>query len=180
MAPEDSGYFTYNYTVVADQTPVSLRATLNYVKPISLQPSVAIALGQYGGAVRFNIGRGGGRLGDKDLSFTPNTWEYVAMAVDVPNLAVTYYVYDPVYGIQSNSAVLTSAFVSALNGLGNGFSLNEDGDGGYGPNYRNGDASNTIGGRFDYGEFGTWNRALTKTEVESIGRSGTSLTTLLP
>lgn len=291
MAPEESGYFTYNYTVVADQTPVSVRATLNYVKPVSLQPSVAnglthlftlksslvdrvagsqaftpwvsgatpvytasgdgpfggtdtalastnyagptvcsncdggyriptsqvtststsftfgfwfrsdgtrsgmpiasnknwasggnagIALGQYGGAVRFNIGRGGARLGDKDLSFTPNTWAYVAMAVDVPNLAVTYYVYDPVYGMQSSSAVLTSAFVSALNGLGNGFSLNEDGDGGYGPNYRNGDASNTIGGRFDYGEFGTWNRALSKAEVESIGRSGTSLTTLLP
>lgn len=291
MAPDVSGYYTYNYTVVADQTPVSLRTTLNYVKPVSLLASVAngithlftlkttlvdriggtqaftpwvsgatpvytaagdgpfagtdtalastsyagptvcstcdggyriptsqvtstsapftfgfwfrsdatrsgmpivsnknwgsgsnagIALGQYGSAVRFNIGRGGGRLGDKDLSFSANTWAYVAMAVDVPNLKVTYHVYDPVYGMQSSSAVLTSAFVAALNGLGNGFSLNEDGDGGYGPNYRNGDASNTIGGRFDFGEFSTWNRALTTAEVESIGRSGTSLTTLVP
>ncbi|MDM0123353.1 LamG-like jellyroll fold domain-containing protein [Variovorax arabinosiphilus] len=291
MAPAASGYFSYDYTVVADQVPVSLRATLNYVKPISLLASVAngithlftlkttlvdriggtqaftpwvsgaapvytaagegpfagtdtalastsyagptvcsacdggyriptsqvtstsapftfgfwfrsdatrsgmpivsnknwgsgnnagIALGQYGSAIRFNIGRGGGRLGDKDLSFSANTWVYVAMAVDVPNLKVTYHAYDPVYGMQSSSAVLTSAFVAALNGLGNGFSLNEDGDGGYGPNYRNGNASNTIGGRFDFGEFSTWNRALTNAEVESIGRSGTSLTTLVP
>ncbi len=77
------------------------------------------------------------------------------MAVDVPGLKVTYHVYDPVYGMQSSSAALTSAFVTALNGLNNGFTLNEDGDGGYGPNYRNGNASNTIGGRFDFGEFGT-------------------------
>lgn len=291
MAPAASGYFTYDYTVLADQVPVSLRATLNYVKPVSLLASVAngithlftlkttlvdriggtqvftpwvsgaapvytaagdgpfagtdtalastsyagptvcgacdggyriptsqvtstsapftfgfwfrsdatrsgmpivsnkdwgsgnnagIAVGQYGSAIRFNIGRGGARLGDKDLSFSANTWVYVAMAVDVPALKVTYHAYDPVYGMQSSSAVLTSAFVAALDGLGNGFSLNEDGDGGYGPNYRNGDASNTIGGRFDFGEFGTWNRALTSAEVESIGRSGTSLTTLVP
>jgi hypothetical protein len=291
MAPGASGFFTYNYTVVADQTPVSLRATLDYVKPVSLLASVAnglthlftlkttladrvnnaqtftpwvngatpvytaagdgpfggadtalqstnyagptvctacdggyriptasvtsttapfsfgfwfrsdatrsgmpvvsnknwgsgnnagIAIGQYGSALRFNIGRGGARLGDKDLNFSANTWVYVAMAVDVPGLKVTYHVYDPVYGMQSSSAALTSAFVAALNGLNNGFTLNEDGDGGYGPNYRNGNASNTIGGRFDFGEFGTWSRALTAAEVESIGRSGTSLTTLVP
>jgi hypothetical protein len=291
MAPGASGFFTYNYTVVADQTPVSLRATLDYVKPVSLLASVAnglthlftlkttladrvnnaqaftpwvngatpvyaaagdgpfggadtalqstnyagptvctacdggyriptasvtsttapfsfgfwfrsdatrsgmpvvsnknwgsgnnagIAIGQYGSALRFNIGRGGARLGDKDLNFSANTWVYVAMAVDVPGLKVTYHVYDPVYGMQSSSAALTSAFVTALNGLNNGFTLNEDGDGGYGPNYRNGNASNTIGGRFDFGEFGTWSRALTAAEVESIGRSGTSLTTLVP
>ncbi|SCX45746.1 Concanavalin A-like lectin/glucanases superfamily protein [Variovorax sp. EL159] len=291
MAPAASGFFTYNYTVVADQVPVSLRATLKYVKPVVLMPSLStglthlfalkktladridgtqlftpwvsgatpvyaaagdgpfggtdtallstnyagptvctacdggyriptasvtsttapftfgfwfrsdatrsgmpvvsnknwksgdnagLAIGQYGNAMRFNIGRGGARLGDKDLSFSANTWAYVAMTFDVPGLKVTYYVYDPVYGMQNSSATLTAAFVTALNGLGGSFTLNEDGDGGYGPNYRNGSAANTIGGRFDFGEFSTWNRALTAAEVESIARSGTSLTTLVP
>jgi hypothetical protein len=291
MAPAASGFYTYNYTVVADQVPASLRATLDYVKPVALMPGVAtglthlftlkttladridnsqvftpwvpgatpvyaaagdgpfggtdtallstsyagpavcaacdggyriptarvtsttapfsfgfwfrsdatrsgmpvvsnknwgsgnnagLAIGQYGSAMRFNIGRGGARLGDKDLNFSANTWAYVAMAVDVPNLKVTYFVYDPVYGMQSASAALTGAFAAALDGLNGGFTLNEDGDGGYGPNYRNGNASNTIAGRFDFGEFATWSRALTAAEVESIGRSGTSLTTLVP
>lgn len=291
MAPAASGFFTYNYTVVADQTPVSLRATLDYVKPISLMPGVAtglthlfalkttladringalaftpwvsgatpiytaagggpfggtdtalqstnyagptvcaacdggyriptanvsstsapfsfgfwfrsdatrsgmpvvsnknwgsgdnpgLAIGQYGSTLRFNIGRGGARAGDKNLNFSANTWVYAAMVVDVPGLAARFHVYDPVYGMQSASVPLTSAYVAALNGLNNGFTLNEDGDGGYGPGYRNGNASNTIGGRFDFGEFGTWNRVLTALEVESIGRSGTSLTTLVP
>lgn len=123
---------------------------------------------------------GGARAGDKDLNFSANTWVYAAMVVDVPGLTARFYVYDPVYGMQNASVRLTSAYVAALNGLNNGFTLNEDGDGGYGPGYRNGNASNTIGGRFDFGEFGTWNRVLTALEVESIGRSGTSLTTLVP
>jgi len=291
MTPASSGFFTYNYTVVADDTPVSLRATLNYVKPIVLLPSLTtglthlfplkttladridnaqvftpwvtgavpayaaagdgpfggtdaalkstsyagptvcaacdggyriptskvsstttafsfgfwfrsdatrtgmpivsnknwgsgdnagLAIGQYGSTIRFNIGRGGARLGDKNMSFSANTWVYVAMTIDVPGLKASYYVYDPVYGMQTDSGTLTSQYVAALNGLNNGFTLNEDGDGGYGPNYRNGNASNTIGGRFDFSEFGTWSRALTATEVTAIARSGTSLTTLVP
>lgn len=139
-----------------------------------------IALGQYGSAIRFNIGKGGARLGDKDLNFSANTWVYAAMTVDIPTLKATYYVFDPVLGMQSSSGTLTADYVAALNGLNKGFSLNEDGDGGYGPNYRNGNASNTIGGRFDYSEFGSWNRALTPAEITSIARSGKSITTLLP
>lgn len=291
MAPSASGTYTYDYTVVADPVATTTRATLNYVLPVSLLPSVqtglthlfplsgtltdlvdgsqaftpwvpgatpvyaaagdgplggaysallstnyagptvcidcdggfkiptskvtsatasfsfgfwfrsdatrsgmpvvsnknwasgnnaGLAIGQYGSALRFNLGRGGARAGDKELSFSANTWAYVVMAIDVPNLTANFHVYDPVFGTQSTSVAITSAFVAALNGLNTNFTLNEDGDGGYGPNYRNGNASNTIGGRFDYGEFATWNRALTKAEVDSIGRSGTSLTTLVP
>lgn len=248
MPFDASGTYAYDYTVVADKTPVSLRASLDYVKPIVLLPSVAnglthlfplngalgdriaggdggysvptasvtsttapfsfgfwfrsdatrsgmpvisnkdwgsgnnpgLAIGQYGSALRFNIGRGGARLGDKDLGFSANTWAYVAMTVDVPALKVSYYVFDPALGLQSSSATLTSAFTAALNGLNKGFSLNEDGDGGYGPNYRNGNASNTIAGRFDFAEFATWNRVLSAAEIESIARSRGSLTTLVP
>ncbi|MCT8174301.1 LamG domain-containing protein [Variovorax sp. CY25R-8] len=291
MPFDASGTYAYDYTVVADKTPVSLRASLDYVKPIVLLPSVAnglthlfplngalgdrlaggqvfapwvkgatavyaaagdgplgsgtrallstdytgatvcaacdggysiptagvtsttapfsfgfwfrsdatrsgmpvisnknwasganpgIAIGQYGSALRFNIGRGGDRVGDKDLGFSANTWAYVVMTVDVPALKATYYVFDPALGLQSISVTLTSAFTAALNGLNKGFSLNEDGDGGYGPNYRNGNASNTIAGRFDFAEFATWNRVLSAAEIESIARSRGSLTTLVP
>lgn len=291
MALNESGNYTYDYTVVADRTPIATRATLNYVKPVLLLPSVqaglthlfplagtlsdridnaqvfmpwvtgatpvyaatgngpfdgtgsallstnyagptvcaacdggfkiatskvsnttasfsfgfwfrsdatrsgipvasnknwasgnnaGLAIGQYGSALRFNLGRGGARAGDKDLSFSANTWAYVVMAIDAAKLSANFYVYDPVLGTQSASVAITSAYLAAMNGLDTYFTLNEDGDGGYGPNYRNGNAANTIGGRFDFSEFATWNRVLTKAEVESIARSGTSLTTLTP
>ncbi len=296
MAPAASGVFAYDYTVVADQVPVSLRATLNYVQPLPpavLLPSLTaglthlfplnntladridgtqaftpwvsgatavyvaagdgpfggtstalqstnyagptvclacdggyrmattkitstatsfsfgfwfrsdatrsgvpivsnknwgsgnnagLAIGQYGNALRFNIGSGSKRLGDKNLNFSANTWVYVAMTVDVPGLKATFYVFDPSTGLHSAAAptALHQDFVAALNGLNQSLTLNEDGDGSYGPNYRNGPGAKTLGGRCDFGEFSSWERVLTPAEVESIGRSGTSLTTLLP
>lgn len=140
--------------------------------------NVGTTIGLWGGCeIRFNLG-GSGRI-DPSLYMTDKAWTYVAMVVDKSAKTFTGYVSTPAGGLASASATITSALLacdSCFKGLITGYSLGEDGTGGYLTNEKTANSPRTV---LDYEDLAIWNRALTADELKNIFASRRPLSTLI-
>lgn len=149
----------------------SMLANKNY----TTGANAGLAIGLFSSCeIRFNVGAGGARADSNGYGLSAGQWAYVAVVIDKAALKLTGYVLDPVRGVQTGTATLTSALVAQLGGLKNGIGLNEDGTGRY---YQRETASPR--GAMDFNEVAIWNRALTADELTSIFKSGQPLLMLL-
>ena len=138
--------------------------------------NAGITIGLWNGCeVRFNLG-GSGRIDNSGNAVSDGQWAYLALAVDRTAGTFTSYVFDPVKGTQKQSTAFSAALGAKVAGLGNGFSLAEDGTGRYIT------AENSAGsprGTLDFNDLALWSRVLTQDELTSIYRSGRPLSTLV-
>jgi len=140
--------------------------------------NAGITIGLFSGCeVRFNLGSGSDRADATNSHLADGQWVYIALAVDSVNRTASAYLFDPVYGAQITNLSISANVASKVAGLGNGFSLNEDGSGKF-YTTKNQPGSPRI--QADYNDIGLWNRLLTADEVRSIYASGRPVSTLLP
>ncbi len=136
-----------------------------------------ITIGLWNGCeIRFNLG-GSGRIDNSGYALTDEQWAYVALVVDRVANTFTSYVFDPVKGEQIKRATFSTALGNFAPGLGNGFSLAEDGTGAY---ITNENSAGSPRGQLDFNELALWNRVLSAEELTSVYRAGRPLSTLLP
>ena len=139
--------------------------------------NAGITIGLWSGCeVRFNLG-GNGRVDNTGNKVTAGQWVYMALAIDQAARTFTSYVFDPVAGRQKKSQSYKVELNSFLSGLGNGFTLAEDGTGKYIFNEK---SSGSPRGTMDFNDLGVWTRALTDDELDSIYRSQKPVGSLLP
>lgn len=134
-------------------------------------PGIAIA--QWGNGIRFNFGDGNLRADLETLTYSPNQWIYIVLAVDKAGRSAQAYVADPIKGMQDDSVTLANLDISKLVGEGR-FGMNEDALGTY---FSRGNGNQ---GKMEFNDLAIWNRLLTEEEVAGLFSSGQSLANLNP
>lgn len=139
--------------------------------------NAGLTIGLWNGCeVRFNLG-GNGRVDNSGNKVTAGQWVYMALAIDQEARTFTSYVFDPVMGRQKKSQTYKAELNRYLAGLGNGFTLAEDGTGKY---IFNEQSSGSPRGTMDFNDLGLWTRVLSDEELESLYRSQKPVGSLLP